>query len=330
MDKKILGVILAVALLATCQTVLAATNWFETAKEKAEQMAVDIRSEQVLQEAVVEARRMHFEKAKELLNKAEPSPQNTTLYLFCEEWESKLNSMSWGIKDNASPFWAKEGYGTLFEIEDAFFFIPDHVNEGTKYLVYFPGGVGIWTIRDDLVEAYLERFEPNAICVFFKESFIADIAKGQERLAIILKGLSKETKMAPQKIAIIGSSNGGYISLWAATYLFDNYNILTDKIVILDMGMGWSKDELIDADSAISLAEAGTTVYHFGRGHEINRAEGAVKFAGYGVKLVNVMCQHGGHDAISENAFLNGTFSWSVGLQDDIDPQEYTMERVNF
>lgn len=327
--KIIISILLASVMLC-CSVSASADGIISQAKEIMNPYLQEIQNERKMDEAVIEARRMNFERAKQLLNQIDPSPQNTILYLFCEEWNQMLDETPGSIKDNALSFWAKDGYGTLFELDDCLLFIPDHINEDTKYLIYFPGGLEPWTIRHDLAEEYLSKYEPNCICLFFKESFVNNIDQAKWRAGAILRGVSKETGVAPQKIAILASSNGGYTALWVATDLFDSCYILTDKIVILDMGMSWSKDVLIDADSSISLVEAGTKVYHFGRGHELYRNAGSIKFAGYDVPLINVMCQHGGHDAITEKAFRNGTFSWAIGEKEFLDPNEYELENANF
>ena len=324
--QKLTAIAAALCLLLNITPFAFCKGIVNDAKAEIERRFESVRDEIKMNQAVIEARRMHWEDAQAILNTIEPSSQNTALYVFCDTWEETVQNLDFNVKGSEISFWAKDGYGTLFELEDNLCFIPDNINENTKYMVYFPGGNDVWTIRHDLVEEYLDKYEPNAICVFFKESFVNDIPRGQFRTELMLQGLCKETGIAPQKIAILASSNGGYEALWTAAYLFDACQIMTDKIVILDMGMAWEKPALIDENSAISLVESGVVVYHFGRGHEINRNYGSVKFKNYGVPMVNVMCQHGGHDDISKYAFLNGTFSWAIGEQPDLDNNEYTIE----
>jgi hypothetical protein len=268
-----------------------------------------------------------FNKAVSILNEVKQTPITEAYLRFCNTW-------SVSEEDNAfekTKVYKESDIGKMGEITDAFVYFPNEVNEGTRYLVYYAGGGGGWLLRQDYAWNYCNKFEPNAICVFFKASGLGNIGQMQERTGIILKSAAYLTGVHPYKVTIISSSNGGYMTFYAAVYLYNTFSIVTDKICSLDMGLNWSKlDVLISEDEAQPLVTMQTQVYAFGRHDEIWSLLGAKQFEGYGVPLYEVACVNGDHERMTKIAFRNGTFSWAIGQIRDLDPWEYKITLVNF
>ena len=237
-----------------------------------------------------------------------------------EDYASLMKTMRWGEYYNNS---------------EAVICVPNTVDSDTKICVYYAGGTGGNLLGLGFFEYYFKNFNPNCIFILFKNSHIYGIGREsnsiEEQTANLLNAVCNTYACFPKTIQIAGSSNGGYTTFHAASYLYENYGFVTDKIMILDMGQNWYKDEyLITEEKAQPMVEMGTVVYHFGRAGEIFVMPGAVKFAGYGVPLVEVACKSGGHDAITNNAINYGLFSWLIG--EDVKPDEslYTFTNVNF
>ena len=269
-----------------------------------------------------------FDKATAILSKMDDADPIISAYLrFCETWR---------IDDAERPLetakvWKEFPEGTVYELREAFVYIPKEVNEGTRYLVYYAGGSGGWELRQNYAIGYCEKFSPNAVCVFMKSSGLADIQYYSAVTGEILRSMAAETGINPYRIVILSSSNGGYMTFYGATYLYNQYGIITDKICSLDMGLNWGKaGALISEEEAQPLVAMQTKVYAFEQHDEIWGYKGAQQFASYGVPLIEVACVNADHERMTKIAFRNGTFSWAIGQIPDLDPFEYRITPVNF
>lgn len=271
-----------------------------------------------------------FDAAKETLDRMTPTAKTLAYRSFCDNWAVNGDTSAF---DSTATLYKALDKGNFYKLSDCFVYIPSKVDASTRYLVHFAGGVSGWMLRQDYAQNYLAEYEPNGIMIFYKESWVPHVHDGAaaDRTAELMGALTAKTGVAPQDIAISGSSNGGYSTLYLAVDLFTKYHIVTKRIMILDMGLCWGKPGcLITEEEALPMKQMDTVVYHFGRDGEATTMPGAVQFASYGIKFVDVWCKGEGHDQITKDAFRTGAFSCLIGPMSKLDKDWYTMHPVNF
>ena len=262
------------------------------------------------------------------------APNACALPMDDEAQEEKHIPQADGVLTDTVQLYKSNDWGDYYLNNDVFVCVPKTVTTETKLCVYYAGGCGGSVIDFGWFDRYFRAFQPDAVFVLYKNSNIYQIGTAtdsiEERTAEMLGVISNTFGFLPKEIEVAGSSNGGYTTFHVACYLYRNYGIVTDEIMILDMGNNWyTEDKLISESDAKPMLDMGTTVYHFGRAKEIYIMPGAVKFAGYGVKLVEVECGSGNHDAITRNAIACGMFSWLIGEPYEINTKAYTFRNVN-
>lgn len=218
------------------------------------------------------------------------------------------------------------GTGKLYQNYQALIYLPNEINEDTKWGVFFPGGTGGWTLEYGYVRNYVKNWTPNAIYFFMGSPGIygLDDQSTQKLAADLIRSVSKEIGWAPNKISVIGFSDGGYTALYMAAYLYDQFGIGLHRICILDMGLGWSKEEVLPSkEEAAPIKDSGAAVYHFSRPGELCSTTGARKFSGYGIPIRGIACTDGEHISIFTHAFENGMMSWAVGEDVELDKVQY-------
>ena len=221
--------------------------------------------------------------------------------------------------------------GTMYQYYDCFVYVPAETDENTACCVHFAGGSGGWLLRQDYAVRYIQQYAPNSIFIWYKNSGIYEMAARVERTVSLLSSLEEQTGLDFGTVTITASSNGGYTSLYAASHLKSDYEIATDRVIILDMGNVWGKSEfLISKEEAEVLIDMNTTVYHFGRKGETFKMPGAKTFGSYGVPLVEVACKGEGHDQITSDAFTFGVFSWAIDDGSELNADWYSPTPVNF
>lgn len=224
-------------------------------------------------------------------------------------------------------------WGYLYLAGDCWVCVPKTIDENTAMCIYYAGGTGGNALNFGYSEIYLKQFKPNAIFIWYKHSNIYQISSKadcvEDRTLKMVNLIEDAFGYAPKKVEICGSSNGGYTTLQIGSWLCQ-HEIAVDKIMILDMGQNWyHKDKLINQEQADVMIKYDTIVYHFGRAGEAFKMPGAQQFASYGVKMVEVGCDHGDHDAITMGAYHHGLFSWLIG-EIEYDDSIYHAKNVNF
>ena len=218
------------------------------------------------------------------------------------------------------------GTGKLYQNYQALIYLPNEIDESTKWGVFFPGGTGGWTLEYGYVRNYVKNWTPNAIYFFMGSPGIygLDDQSTQKLAADLIRSVSKEIGWAPNEISVIGFSDGGYTALHTAAYLYDQLGIGLKRVCILDMGLGWSKKEVLPTkEEAQPIRDSGAVVYHFGRAGELYTMAGARQFISYGIPIREVACTDGDHIAIFTHAFENGMMSWAVGEDIELDKVQY-------
>ena len=166
--------------------------------------------------------------------------------------------------------------------------------------------------------------------IFYKASFVNNRRHLHERTVDILKAVSAQTGWAPQDISVTGSSNGGYSALYLAALIMKDFNIRAENVLILDMGNLWCYTELlISKEEAAPMIDANTTVYAFSKVNNIYGTAPSRSWLTYGVHTMEVACVNWDHDGITKMALRNGTLSWAIGEQDELDPDWYTINPID-
>lgn len=132
------------------------------------------------------------------------------------------------------------GTGKLYQNYQALIYLPNEIDESTKWGVFFPGGTGGWTLEYGYVRNYVKNWTPNAIYFFMGSPGIygLDDQSTQKLAADLIRSVSKEIGWTPNEISVIGFSDGGYTALHTAAYLYDQLGINLKRVCTLDMGLG--------------------------------------------------------------------------------------------
>ena len=201
--------------------------------------------------------------------------------------------------------------GILYEIDDGFIYLPNEINEDTDIVVYYPGYEGHPVIKYFywFLEYYFEHFAPNAIMLFSEGSGYKNM---EERNPQILEHVYQIRGQynVNGRFVVFGSSLGAYAAMCIAAQDEE----IVDMVACLDSGYDYNVPYLPTEEQINKIAEMGAKVYLF---EQIGVDNTTFKFiqqlVDSGVEVYVVECRDGGHDAITEDAFMYDLFSWAIG-----------------
>ena len=214
----------------------------------------------------------------------------------------------------------------MYYYQSAYIYVPEEINEDTKFLVYFAGGDG----KEPMlfiggVYRYIQNYAPNAILVFYENSGSRNIPESCQKMIRISKQLSDECGVIVHDLVVAGSSTGCYTALHAAAAFYTDAYIEPKAVLTLDTGMEWKMPIHLSAEERAALAEAGTKLYLFEQDGVGTDVDAIYDLVASGDDVTAVYCKNRDHDWISRLAYENGVFSWAMGEFDELNDSEYTL-----
>lgn len=214
--------------------------------------------------------------------------------------------------------------GTFYHCPNHAFYIPAHIDETTKSVIYYPGGCGEPMLRVSLALQYVTDFAPNAIVVFMKHSGYDNIPKKAEESWQVLETICREYGTEIRGLVLAAPSNGGYTALKAIAYLYDEHQIRTETLLVLDMGLNFLiADKLPTEEECRTITEVGTEIYFFDQRYIDRRNPQLMYLESLGLNYHLVYCTRDEHIQIARDGFSEGVISWALGEQEEIDPENY-------
>ena len=269
--------------------------------------------------------KLDWETAKTILTNLPNHAKSVAAIKSCDYW-CEATSSDELIDIEANNVILQTELGTLYELYNSYIYIPKELNEATKALIYFSGGMGGNILDKYYPQNYVKNYNPNAFCIFMRGSGCTYMEKQFSNVLNILSSLINNYQHCPTEISIIGSSNGGYSALRFAAYLYSTVGMDMLSISILDMGLNWEdlgfRGNLND-DEIECLAQSETTVYAFEQSSYLDCFSPVVKMREGNIEVIGVECTNKGHDAITKIAFANGMFSWTL-QETELDSNEYS------
>lgn len=219
------------------------------------------------------------------------------------------------------------GEGTFYNCPNHAFYIPAHIDENTKSVIYYPGGCGEPMLRVSLALQYVTDFAPNAIIVFMRHSGYDNIPKKVEESWQVLETICREYKTEIRDLVITGPSNGGYTALKAIPYLYDKHQLRTEFLLVMDMGLNFLVGSLFPTEEECkTITEIGTEIYFFDQRY-MDRENPQLKvLESRGLQFHMVYCTKDEHIQIARDEFSQGVISWALGEIKELNPDYYEFE----
>ena len=220
--------------------------------------------------------------------------------------------------------------GTLYVHPDwtCLYYIPHHTDENTAFMLYYcGGGEGEDYIYYSGLYHYFEDYQPNCIMVFTRESGYNWMYEKNRIMFNVLRHLAYDTGTTISRLSVTGSSAGCYTAMKAAAQYYTEYGIPVYSVCTFDTGLYWQDPQHnLTAEECQTIADAGTMMFLFEEKDVTDSVPAIRQMIEYGVKTCIVGCEHENHSVISQNAYVYGLFSWSVGDDMTLPTEEYTMK----
>lgn len=225
------------------------------------------------------------------------------------------------------------GDGTFYECIWFVYYIPHHIDENTKSVLYYPGGCGEMGLFTQAVRDYVTEYKPNAIIVCMRTSGYGDtktITSHVEKSYGLLESICREQGCAIHDLVIAGSSNGGYTGLKAIPIIYEKYHVRSKALLVFDMGVTFTCSHLLPtADECKIISDLGSKLYFYEQA-DVNRNNPQLQYLeSIGLDpdaYTLVYCTHDEHNRITWEGFSSGSLSWALGEQDSIPSELYTFE----
>lgn len=224
----------------------------------------------------------------------------------------------------------KHGQGTLYTGSLGLFYIPDETGPETQTLLYFPGGsdLGLHRLNTDAAAEYVERYAPDAVCLFAWESGFHIIEEHNLSCWYYLESLLRACALIPHEIVLVGTSNGFYAAERMALQLWDEEGLPVRALLSLDAGEDWGETELLlDSEELSRLAQAGTRLELFEQRKFKSEREVIQNLLRAGLAVDLIECDNGDHETITVYAFRLGVLSWALG-ECGLNEQQYKLTEL--
>lgn len=213
-------------------------------------------------------------------------------------------------------------------------YVPNNITESTKTLIYYAGGIGGDLLYYSGVTRYCEDYSPDAVILFFCGSGFYDMTN-KNRLAMdIMHQVELECGFVMHDLVVAGSSNGCFSAFRAAAQFYSMYGYLVNTVLSFDAGYDflippWEEIRFLSDEECDILAQAGTRMCLFeqpGVGMDFPAIK---KMVDHGMYVSVIECQTKDHNRISVHAYSHGLFSWGLGENVELDPNEYNIVELN-
>ena len=206
------------------------------------------------------------------------------------------------------------------------FYIPHHIDESTKSVIYYPGGCGEPALMTSYALDYVSNYAPNAIAVFMTASGYLDLPKKTEESWQVLETICREKGTEIRGLVLAGSSNGGYTALKAIPYLYEHHGIKAESLLVFDMGMNFLVAHLLPSkEECRTISKLGTEIYFFDQ-RCIDRNNPQLNLLeSFGLRYHLIYCTLDEHIQITRDGFTEGTISWALGEKEDLSQDYYEL-----
>lgn len=255
---------------------------------------------------------------------------SSTLYTYVQsEKHIADNALKSKLLSDANIAYVYDG-GISYVSSWGYIFVPYELNEDTSYMVYFAGGLGFDTILWlPGVVKYFKDYTPNAICIYYYNSGYNNMPRKISLSVELLMRLEEETGVPIRDVITVGSSHGCYTALHAAADMYTLGGIKIRATISLDVGSEWNNPALLSDSQIKALAEQGTAVYLLEQKEIWQGYEPIRHMVELGADVTVIECDMDDHNMISENAYNYGVFSWGVGSEIIMNPNEYIFYKVD-
>ena len=225
------------------------------------------------------------------------------------------------------------GAGTWYDAPDYVLYLPDRINENTRWVLYFPGSCGeyfnVFTHSSALygysVEGYLEKYSPSSIMMFWRGSGMYEMTPAIDQAYHTLESIARDYGIAIHDLVTAGSSNGGYTAVKCSGYLYQNYGVPVSKVLVYDMGEHFMISHCLPkVEDCETAHQTGTQFYFFEPGNIGYNHTNLSTMIERGMDVQLVHCKRDAHTTITYDGFSEGTLSWATGEQDGIREDYYT------
>ena len=277
-----------------------------------------------------------FKEAYDLFMKNMKSKNNVMSHALAMYCKDRIDSNNKQFVDYESQITKSHeiGAGTWYDTYNYVLYIPDKVDENTRSVLYYPGSngeihnviTGASALFTAAVEEYLDKYAPSSIMVFWRSSGYPTLTPTIDDSYRVLESVARHYGIAIHDLVTAGSSNGGYTALRAAAYIYDNYGIPTQKVLVYDMGMSFTVAHCLPSeDEYDSLAEEQTECDFFEQAViKYNSCPQIAHMLEKGMNVQLIHCSRDEHNRMTWDGFREGTLSWATGEQDSIREDYYT------
>lgn len=308
----------------------AAMHAFAAIREYKDSADLEVQARELLyQQALASERACEFSTALAFFEELGEYNDSKLQAKYCQR---RINAQQQGsasyISDSALRMQLPDG--KLYSCNLGAIYIPDECTADTKALIYFPGGDGQVMLNFEAMQRYLENFSPDAVMLFHYASGYREMANYCEQSLDIMESIAIECGISLHNMCITASSNGTFTAFKVILYFYENGYITTETAFMLDPGLDWEQPEdyLLDAEQCKLLSEIGTKLFLFEQGGVgLNRAPIKLMVE-QGVDVSMVECANDDHERITSDAFRRGLFSWAMGEYAELNPEEYTLIKL--
>ena len=213
--------------------------------------------------------------------------------------------------------------GVLYNYWPVVAYVPNEINEGTRFSVYFAGGTGEYLLYIDGVYEYIRAYSPNAVLLFNTNSGTQGISVSVNTMLRIANQIAAECGISIHDLAISGSSNGCYTAVHAAAAFYTENSVAARAVLTFDTGRNWNLPFNMTEEEMDATAGTGIKYYLFEQAGTGTEIKAIYDLVASGNEVYAVYCTHDDHDRMSRLAYTNGLFSWGMGEFDELDGEEY-------
>ena len=202
------------------------------------------------------------------------------------------------------------------------FYIPHHIDESTKSVIYYPGGCGEPALMTSYALDYVSNYAPNAIAVFMTASGYLDLPKKTEESWQVLETICQEKGTEIRGLIL---DTGERIRKGQPLFGLGT-QIKAESLLVFDMGMNFLVAHLLPSEEECrTISKLGTEIYFFDQ-RCIDRNNPQLKLLeSFGLCYHLIYCTLDEHIQITRDGFTEGTISWALGEKEDLSQDYYEL-----
>ena len=291
--------------------------------------------EQLYGQAELEMQNCRFEAAADIFSQLGSYSDSPVQLENCNERISAQAAFDGNQIITAQNMVEEFKHGKLYLHPLGLIYVPDELGPETSWLVYFPGGCGE---RDNLSLECIwyehGHFDPDAVMVYLYSNGYYNIRTFLPSVLALMKQTALECGIWFHDVATVGSSNGCFTAIIAASAFYSEMGLTVENVLAFDAGCEWQVPAfaLLAEDECEILSQTQTAVYLF---EQHNFSDYAMDIApvaqmiNCGVNVIIVECENDGHNHIGPDAIRAGAYQWAVNQQEQLDSDGFAFKRVS-